>query len=86
MKWLTKWFRKEAPKKVSGAMHPILKAKAQRVKARTRGVGVVYRADGSPSITEDWLRNLTYQERMAAERNLAEHGWKINGNVVERII
>lgn len=61
-----------------GAMHPLVRAKLDKPKARATGVGIVYDRDGRPKITRDWVEHLTPTDRAAVDQNLAAHGWKIN--------
>ena len=76
---------KPRPKGPKPVTHPGLVAKMQRDQVRAMGIGIVYGADGVPKITYDFLRNLTYVDRMAVERNLFEHGWKLEGAQVVQI-
>ena len=49
-----------------------------------RGVGIVFKG-GYPSVTVDWLRGLTPQEREAVDRALAVRGFRINGLIIEEV-
>lgn len=64
-------------RKVKGVEHPLVREKRLN-KPKTRGVGIVYDANGAPKITEDWLAHLGAEDRRAADIDLAAHGWKIN--------
>lgn len=68
-----------APKaKDPKAVHPLVAAKAMRPQGKARGVGIVYDKNGRPKITEDWLKNLSAEDRRGVDINLAAHGWKLN--------
>lgn len=53
-------------------------AARERANVRKKAFGIVYAADGSPKIEEDWVVNLPPHIRTHVDNELLGKGYKIN--------
>ncbi len=60
--------------------HPLIVAARERANVKKKAYGIVYRADGSPAIEQDWVVNLPPFIRTHVDNELLGKGYKIIDN------
>jgi len=50
-----------------------------------KAIVLVFRKDGTPAICDDFVKNLSPEDREGVERALAVHGFKLVGNQIMEI-